>query len=142
MKRKEISIYIVGGCNSQSEEKEGYYAAELRYKDKSRFIGRNIDNTTSNRVVIEGLIDTIKILKEPCIIQVYTAGTYGYKSMYNKRGQYRETITGVNNDLLSILQKQLIENNHILLDNRSNKHTKRLKEAYMRFKIKQGGEIE
>ena len=62
--------------------------------------------------------------------------------MYNKRGQYRETITGVNNDLLSMLQKLLIENNHILLDNRSNKHTKRLKEAYMRFKIKQGGEIE
>lgn len=142
MKRKEISIYIVSSCDYTSEDRRGDYAAELRYKDKSRFIGKDLSSTTDCRYMINGLIDIIGILKEPCIIQVYSAGTYGYKSMYNKRGQYRETITGVNNDLLSMLQKLLIENNHILLDNRSNKHTKRLKEAYMRFKIKQGGEIE
>lgn len=32
MKRKEISIYIVGGCNNQSEEKEAY----MRFKIKQR----------------------------------------------------------------------------------------------------------
>lgn len=53
MKRKEISIYIVGGCNSQSEEKEGYYAAELRYKDKSRFIGKDLSSTTDCRKDVE-----------------------------------------------------------------------------------------
>ena len=33
MKRKEISIYIVGGCNNQSEEKEAY----MRFKIKQRW---------------------------------------------------------------------------------------------------------
>ena len=140
MNKKEISVFIAGSCNSASEEREGFYAAELRYKDKSKFIGRNLINTTSNRVIIQGLIDIVKMLKEPCRINVYTAGGFGYRKMYTKQGEYKNNhmIVGINKDLLKILQTLLIENGHILIDNRSNNHTKILKDAYMKYRIKMG----
>ena len=138
MNKKEISVFIAGSCNYASEEREGFYVAELRYKDKVKFIGKDVINTTCNRVMIEGLIDIVKMLKEPCIIQVYSAGYYGYKRMYTKQGDYKDEISGKNKDLLKILQTLLIDNGHILIDNRSNNHTKILKDAYMKYRIKMG----
>lgn len=136
--KKEISVFIASSCNYASQQREGFYVAELRYKDKSKFIGKDVINTTSNRVIIEGLIDIVKMLKEPCIIQVYSAGSYGYERIYTKQGNYKDNISGKNKDLLKTLQTLLIDSNHILMDNRSNYHTKKLKNAYLRYKIKLG----
>ena len=80
---KEINIYIRGTCKntgSNEELKEGSYIALLEYKGRfKQYVGKDTQ-TTSNRMLITALIKGIQLLKEPCIINLYTPTPLGFKS--------------------------------------------------------------
>ena len=68
---KEVKLYVEGHCNSMNEQKLGYYIMVLEYKSIRKKFRNDFDKTTANRMIIQGLIDGIKMLKEPCKIDAY-----------------------------------------------------------------------
>jgi len=102
---KSIQIYVRGICDTTKPEKEGKYLSILCYNGKEKEIYGAEKKTTSNRMVITGVIKAIKILKEPCNVTVYTHTTIGI-------AKYKKKSKGINKDLLSNLFETIKERNH------------------------------
>jgi len=77
MKNKVI-IYTDGACSVTS--RIGGWAAILMYKRNGRShkkeISGGVQDTTNNRMEIQAFIESIKILKRPCNVTVYTDSKY------------------------------------------------------------------
>lgn len=85
---KEVNIFIRGICKNTGaylESNEGSYIAVLEFRDAplKTIVGRCKD-TTANRMLLAALIESIKILKQPYIINLYTPTNLGFKSSPNK----------------------------------------------------------
>lgn len=78
---KQIDIYAIGHCNSMGDCKNGYYEVITTYKSHAKqVVSEIIDNTTANRVIIKGVLDAIRSLKEPCHIRIHTKTPLGFKT--------------------------------------------------------------
>lgn len=104
---KEINMYIRGICRNTGkyqETKEGKFVVVLEYKNKCKvFKGAEL-HTTSNRMLLQALIEGIKALKEPCKINVFTPAYLGF-SKTNKSPNY---------DLLEEVNQLCFKGGHIL----------------------------
>jgi len=59
----------------------GGYCALLRYMDKEKvFSGGEVD-TTNNRMELKAVIEGLKALKEPCLVDLYTDSQYVQKAI-------------------------------------------------------------
>jgi ribonuclease HI len=99
---KKIKIYSIGSCDPF--KRIGSYSILLKYKDECKRLSSVMNNTTSNRCIIKGFIEGVKLVKEPCSIEFITSTPIGISS-YLKKGK------GVNKDLISELLN-LIDNNN------------------------------
>lgn len=104
---KEVSIFVRGICDTTTEARIGKYIAILNFKGREKEIFGEEDNTTSNRMIIKGLSEVVKLLKEPCKINFFTHTAIGLKKYYKKS-------QGINNDIMEELFSLIIENNHSL----------------------------
>ncbi|WP_104697079.1 MULTISPECIES: ribonuclease HI [unclassified Helicobacter] len=71
---KQIEIF----CDGSSLGNPGFggYCAILRYKGKEKIISGGVYNTTNNRMELLAVIEALKILKEPCMVLLYSDSRY------------------------------------------------------------------
>lgn len=130
--QKTVNIFIAGGCDSM-DTKEGYYIGIMQYKSVKKTLHRTIENTTANRVLIQGLIDMFSTLKEPCIIELYIGCAVGFRQMKTKAGRYRENPKGVNKDLLKMLRDIIVNGNHVVNEHITSQYLNSLKSLYKKI---------
>lgn len=91
-----VKVFSVGSCNPQT--RLGKYNAKLVYKSRHKKIAGEITDTTTNRCIITGIIESIKLIKKPCRVVVVTSTAVGIHT-------FARTGKGTNADIL----KELLE---------------------------------
>ena len=71
---KKITLFSDG--SSLGNPGPGGYCAILRYKDYEKVISGGEPHTTNNRMELKAVIEGLKALKEPCIVEIYSDSTY------------------------------------------------------------------
>ena len=78
----KIIIYTDGACSGNPGP--GGWGAILMYKDNLKEInGGNID-TTNNIMEITAVIEGLKMLKKPCVVEVYSDSAYVVNTFKNE----------------------------------------------------------
>ncbi|WP_264312444.1 hypothetical protein [Pseudomonas putida] len=96
---KTVFIYSVGSCDTAT--RLGTAESLLEYNGKTKYLNQQLQDTTANRCIIEGLIAGVGQLKEPCSVRLVTATKIGLQKA--ARGK------GVNADLVASLIRDLQE---------------------------------
>ena len=76
---KHIEIFTDG--SSLGNPGPGGWCAILRYKDKEKIISGREDFTTNNKMELKAVIEALRLLKEPCIVNLYSDSTYVLKGI-------------------------------------------------------------
>jgi ribonuclease HI len=71
---KQVEIFTDGACSGNPGP--GGWAAILRYKGTEKEISGGEKNTTNNRMELRGVIEALKLLKEPCEVILCTDSKY------------------------------------------------------------------
>ena len=76
---KKIEIFTDGSCIGNPGS--GGWCAILRYKNKEKILKGGDKDTTNNRMELLAVINALKILKEPCEIDLFSDSTYVLKGL-------------------------------------------------------------
>ena len=71
---KEIEIYTDGACSGNPGP--GGWGAILIYRGLEKELSGGEAETTNNRMELTAVIEALKALKEPCIVQLYSDSKY------------------------------------------------------------------
>ena len=71
---KNIKIYTDGACSGNPGP--GGWGAILKYKDTVREISGGEEQTTNNRMELSAVICALELLKEPCLVAIYSDSKY------------------------------------------------------------------
>lgn len=93
---KDVTIYSFGSCDATT--RKGSYYASLEYCGNYKYVSGYLDDVTTNRCIIVGVIEAIRKLKEPCAVKVITGTLIGIKKWQKNR-------KGVNADLITELHE-------------------------------------
>jgi len=74
---KKIVLFSEGSA----VERIGGYGTILLYSGKERLLSGNEDDTTANRMELRAVIEGLRVLKEPCDIEVITSSPYVVKGI-------------------------------------------------------------
>ncbi len=74
MAKKVVEIYTDGACSGNPGA--GGWAAVLLYKNHQKEISGAEESTTNNRMELTAIIKGLQMLKEPCIVTVYSDSAY------------------------------------------------------------------
>lgn len=72
--RKQITLYSDG--SSLGNPGPGGYGGILEYKGKRKEFFGGETHTTNNRMELQGVIEGLKLLKEPCNVEVVSDSSY------------------------------------------------------------------
>lgn len=88
---KTVTIYSDGACSGNPGP--GGWGAILEYNGVEKEISGGEDHTTNNRMELTGVIKALEMLKEPCIVELYSDSKYvidaltkGWARSWQKRG--------------------------------------------------------
>lgn len=88
---KTVEIYTDGACSGNPGP--GGWGAILRYKDAEKELSGGDANTTNNRMELTAVIEALALLKEPCVVELYSDSKYvidgldkGWARGWQKRG--------------------------------------------------------
>ena len=88
---KQVTIYTDGACSGNPGP--GGWGAILRYGPHEKEISGGEAHTTNNRMELTGVISALKLLKEPCEVELYSDSKYvidalekGWARGWQKRG--------------------------------------------------------
>jgi len=73
---KQVNIYTDGSCSVHSENTPGGWGAILQCNGKEKELSGSSLNTTNNIMEITGVIEALKVLKEPCEVNLYSDSQY------------------------------------------------------------------
>ncbi|MCC2644499.1 MAG: ribonuclease, partial [Burkholderiales bacterium] len=76
---KQVIIHTDGACKGNPGI--GSWAATLEYKNTIKEICGVVIDTTNNQMELRAVIEALKVLKEPCKIELYTDSQYVQKGM-------------------------------------------------------------
>ena len=71
---KNVTIYTDGACSGNPGP--GGWGAILIYKDVKKEISGGNKDTTNNIMEITAVIESLKLLKEPCNVKIYSDSAY------------------------------------------------------------------
>ena len=71
---KKVTIYTDGACSGNPGP--GGWGAILMYKETKKEISGAKKDTTNNIMEITAVIEALKLLKEPCDVQVFSDSAY------------------------------------------------------------------
>lgn len=71
---KKINIYTDGACSGNPGQ--GGWAAILIYGSTTKTISGYVDYTTNQRMELTAVIKALSILKEPCIVELFSDSAY------------------------------------------------------------------
>ncbi len=72
--KKQVTIYTDGACSGNPGP--GGWGCVLMYKEHRRESSGGAQNTTNNRMEITAALEALKLLKEPCQVDLYTDSAY------------------------------------------------------------------
>lgn len=88
---KRVNIYTDGACRGNPGP--GGWGSIVCYKTIERTLSGGEKNTTNNRMELTAVIEALKILKEPCIVDLYSDSKYvidglskGWAANWRKNG--------------------------------------------------------
>ena len=91
---KTVTIYTDGACSGNPGP--GGWAAILSYHGQEKELSGGEANTTNNRMELTAVIEALRCLKEPCIVELYSDSRYvidalekGWAIGWQKRGWRR-----------------------------------------------------
>ena len=135
---KEINLYVRGVSKNVMYEpyRIGIWVAILEYKGRIKKLGKRVmKNANSVEMIITGLIEAIKLLKEPCIINVYTHTLYFQRNkVARKNNDFSFRAVGTYQELLEELDAELKKGNHILNTIISGKYQQELAKEIKKLK--------
>lgn len=99
--RKKVTISSVGSCDAAT--RLGHFEALMEYNGKPKYLKHELTDTTANRCIIQGLIDGVRNLREPCEVTLVAATSLGLSSF--------PRLKGPNADILQVLVSALEERN-------------------------------
>ena len=110
---KTVTLYTDGACSGNPGP--GGWGAILEYKGTEKEMSGGEANTTNNRMELTAVIQGLKALKEPCIVELYSDSKYvidalekGWAWGWKKKGWMRaKNEPAANPDLWERLLKQL-----------------------------------
>ncbi|MFV0481081.1 MAG: ribonuclease HI [Campylobacteraceae bacterium] len=76
---KRITLFSDG--SSLGNPGFGGYCAILRYKDSEKIVSGGEIDTTNNRMELKAVIEAMKIIKEPCYIEIVSDSSYVIKGI-------------------------------------------------------------
>lgn len=71
---KEVTIYTDGACSGNPGP--GGWGAILIFQGKQKEISSGAKNTTNNIMEMTAVIEALKMLKEECIVKIYSDSAY------------------------------------------------------------------
>lgn len=105
---KKVTIYTDGACSGNPGP--GGWAAILTYGDRSLELSGGERQTTNNRMELLAAISALRILKEPCEVELFTDSQYlcnavskGWLKSWKARGWKRKDGVLKNPDLWQAL---------------------------------------
>ena len=88
---KRVTIYTDGACSGNPGP--GGWGAILRYKETEKELSGGAADTTNNRMELTAVIEALALLKEPCVVELYSDSKYvidglskGWAKGWQKRG--------------------------------------------------------
>ena len=88
---KTVKLYTDGACSGNPGP--GGWGVILEYMDVQREFSGGAENTTNNRMELTAVIEGLRRLKEPCIVELYADSKYvidglqkGWAESWKKRG--------------------------------------------------------
>lgn len=88
---KTVIIYTDGACSGNPGP--GGWGAILRYKETEKELSGGAADTTNNRMELTAVIEALALLKEPCVVELYSDSKYvidglskGWAKGWQKRG--------------------------------------------------------
>lgn len=79
---EEITIYTDGACSGNPGP--GGWGAILMFGDTKKEISGGLDNTTNNVMELTAVIESLKMLKRPCRVDLYSDSTYVVNAFLQK----------------------------------------------------------
>lgn len=110
---KEVTLYIRATADYMANPRTGKYYVIMNYKgyEKEFYKNKQGDDTTINRLIIEGAIDAVKLLKEPCSITLNTHTNTSIKSFNREKNKMK---TSINFDMIYKLNEEVVKGRHRL----------------------------
>ena len=71
---KTVTIYTDGACSGNPGP--GGWGAILEYQGKERELSGGEANTTNNRMELTAVLTALALLKEPCVVELYSDSKY------------------------------------------------------------------
>ena len=87
---KKINIYSRGSCDASS--RRGTYSTQLEYKNILKNLSGELFDTTANRCVIQGCIEAVALIKEPCDVEIFTSTKIGVEKFAKGKGVNKDLI--------------------------------------------------
>ncbi len=88
---KTVTIYTDGACSGNPGP--GGWGAILHYKETEKELSGGAADTTNNRMELTAVIEALALLKEPCVVELYSDSKYvidglskGWAKGWQKRG--------------------------------------------------------
>ena len=88
---KTVTIYTDGACSGNPGP--GGWGAILRYKETEKELSAGAADTTTNRMELTAVIEALALLKESCVVELYSDSKYvidglskGWAKGWQKRG--------------------------------------------------------
>ena len=106
---KTVTLYTDGACSGNPGP--GGWGAILEYMGHRRELSGGEPNTTNNRMELTAVIEGLKALKEPCVVELYSDSKYvidalqkGWAVSWRKRGWIKsDKKPALNPDLWEVL---------------------------------------
>lgn len=77
MFKKQVIIYADGGCRGNGKENTvGGFGCILIYGNIKKEVKKGFIDTTNNIMELNAVIEALKLLKEPCIVKLYSDSAY------------------------------------------------------------------
>lgn len=88
---KQVTVYTDGACSGNPGP--GGWGAILRYGAHEKEISGGAASTTNNRMELTAVIEALRLLKEPCLVELWSDSKYvidalekGWARSWQKRG--------------------------------------------------------
>lgn len=106
---KAVTLYTDGACSGNPGP--GGWGAVLLYGEHKKEISGGEAQTTNNRMELTAVIEALKLLKEPCVVDLYSDSKYvidalekGWAKGWKKRGWVKsDKKPALNPDLWEVL---------------------------------------
>lgn len=82
---KNVTIYTDGACRGNGQENTiGAFGIVFMYNDVQKEVKQAFRNTTNNIMELSAVIQALSMLKEPCVVKLYSDSAYVVNAINQK----------------------------------------------------------